>query len=238
MAETIDLGCINVEVIQKDIKNVHLSVYPPTGRVRISAPLHMSLDTIRVSAISKLGWIKQEQQKLRDQERETPREYLDRESHRLWGKRYLLKVVERESAPLVEIKHGKLVLQVGCEADTAKKQAIVARWYRDQIKNVVPALIEKWSPLINITPPNLFVRQMKTKWGSCNSAVGNIRLNSELAKKPRECLEYVLVHELMHFLEPTHNQRFIALMDKFMPLWRHHRDVLNRLPVRHEKWIY
>ena len=238
MTETIELGDIVVDVIQKDIKNVHLSVYPPTGRVRISAPLHMSLDTIRVFAISKLGWIKQEQMKLRDQERETPREYLDRESHYLWGKRYLLKVVEREGAPRVEIMHGKLVLQLSRGADAVKMQAIVAQWYRDQIKDVVPSLIENWAPVIGVTPPNLFVRQMKTKWGSCNPQAGNIRLNSELAKKPRQCLEYVLVHEMVHLLEPTHNQQFIALMDRFMPLWRNHRDTLNRLPVRHEHWVY
>ena len=238
MPETIDLGDIVVDVAKKDIKNVHLSVYPPTGMVRISAPLHMSLDTIRVFAISKLGWIKQEQKKLRDQERETPREYLDRESHQVWGKRYLLKLVEREGAPRVEINHSKMILQVGRGTDVAKKQAIVAQWYRELIKDVVPWLIDKWAPEIGVTPPNLFVRQMKTKWGSCNPKAGNIRLNSELAKKPRQCLEYVLVHEMVHLLEPTHNQRYIALMDRFMPLWRNHRDTLNRLPVRHEDWVY
>ena len=238
MPETIELGDMVVDVTQKDIKNVHLSVYPPTGRVRISAPLHMSLDTIRVFAISKLGWIKQEQQKLRDQERETPREYLDRESHQVWGKRYLLKVVERESAPHVEIKYGTLELHVSRGTAGVKKQAIVAQWYRDQIKDVAPTLIEKWESVIGVPSPNLFVRQMKTKWGSCNPKAGNIRLNSELAKKPRQCLEYVLVHEMVHLLEPTHNQQFIALMDQFLPLWRNHRDALNQLPVRHEHWVY
>ena len=238
MADTIELGDILADVIQKDIKNVHLSVYPPTGRVRISAPLHMSLDTIRVFAISKLGWIKQEQNKLRDQERETPREYLDRESHHVWGKRYLLRVLEREGAARVEMKHSTLVLQVRPGTYGAKKQAIVDRWYRDQIKDVVPTLIKKWEQVIGVTAANLFVQQMKTRWGSCNSKAGNIRLNSELAKKPRECLEYVLVHEMVHLLQPTHNRQFIALMDRFMPLWRNHRDALNRLPVRHEHWVY
>ena len=238
MTETIDLGGILADVIQKDIKNVHLSVYPPTGRVRISAPFHMSLDTIRVFAISKLGWIKQEQQKLRDQERETPREYLDRESHFSWGRRYLLKVVEREGAPRVEIKHNQLVLQISRGTDVTKKQAILAQSHRDQIRDVVPTLFGKWESVIGVKVANLFVQQMKIRWGSCNPKAGNIRLNSELAKKPRECLEYIAVHEMVHLLEPTHNQQFIAFMDRFMPSWRHHRDALNRLPVKHEHWLY
>lgn len=238
MTTKLDLGGTVVDVIQKEIKNVHLSVHPPTGRVRISAPSHMSLDTIRVFAISRLEWIKKQQTKLRDQERETPREYLDRESHFVWGKRYLLKVVDQENAPQVEIRHNKLVLRIRSDADRAKKQSVVGGWYRDQIKNAVPSLIEKWSPVVGVTVTQFYVQQMKTKWGSCNPAAAHIRLNSELAKKPRECLEYIVVHELVHLLDPTHGQQFIALMDRFMPLWRNHRDELNRLPVRHEHWVY
>ena len=238
MTKTIELGDILVEVIQKNIKNVHLSVYPPTGKVRISAPLHMSLDTIQVFAISKLEWIKQKQKKLREQERETPREYLDRESHYVWGKRYLLKVVEKQAPPRVKMNHTTLVLQVRPGTDRAKKQAIVTQWYRDQIKGVAPSLIEKWETVIGVKVANLFVQQMKTRWGSCNSPARNIRLNSALAKKPRECVEYVLVHEMVHLLEPSHNQRFKSLMDRYMPLWRNHIDVLNRLPVGNDHWSY
>ena len=232
MTKTIELGDIVVDVIQKNIKNVHLSVYPPTGRVRISAPLHLSLDAIRAFAISKLGWIKQKQRKLRDQGRETPREYLDHEIHHVWGKRYMLKVVQRDAAHRVEVKDSTLALQVRPGTDVAKKQAILDRWYRDQIKEVMPELIEKWETVINVKVANFFVQRMKTRWGSCNPSSGNIRLNSELAKKPRECLEYVLVHEMVHLLEPTHGRQFIALMDRFMPLWHNHRDALNWLPVR------
>ncbi len=238
MAETIQLGDISVDVIQKDIKNVHLSVHPPTGRVRISAPLHMSLDTIRVFAISKLGWIKREQKKLREQERETAREYLNRESHYAWGKRYLLKVVELDAAPIVTPKHKTLLLHVRPGTDIAKKRAILGQWYREQVKDALPRLIEKWEPLMGVKVTKFFVQQMKTKWGSCNPTAGNIRLNSELAKKPLECLEYIVVHEMAHLLEPTHSQRFIAYMDRFMPQWSHYRDELNRLPVRHEHWEY
>jgi predicted metal-dependent hydrolase len=238
MATKIDLGGISVEVLKKDIKNVHLSVYPPTGKVRISAPLRMNSDTIRVFAISKLGWIRQQQKKVQEQKREPPREYLDRESHYVWGKRYLLKVIERDAAPEVELKHSQLVLQVRPATGEEKKQAILEEWYRMQLKAAVPPLIAKWEPLMGLKLGRFFVQRMKTKWGSCSRASSGIRLNTDLARKPRECLEYIVVHEMVHLLEPTHNSRFLALMDLFMPTWRFHREVLNRLPVRHESWEY
>ena len=238
MIRQLKLGDITVEVVLKDIKNIHLSVNPPTGRVRISAPLRMSVDTIRLFAISKLGWIKQQQKKLLLQGRETPREYLDRESHYVWGKRYLLTILEKDQAPFVELKHSKMLLQVRPGTDEKQRQAIVEGWYRAQLKAAVPSFIAKWEPLLGVTVKRFFVRRMKTKWGSCNPAAGHIRLNTELAKKPRECLEYIVVHEMTHLLEPTHNARFAALMDQFMPSWRFYRDRLNRLPVSHEKWVY
>jgi len=238
MAETIELGDIKVEVVKKDIKNIHLSVYPPAGRVRISAPSRMSLDTIRVFVISKLGWIKQQQQKFQSQARETPREYLDRESHYVWGKRYLLRVIESDTAPAVELKHSRMFLHVRPGTDTAKKQIIMETWYREQLKQALPPLIAKWEPLMGVQVARFFVQRMKTRWGSCNPGARRIRLNTDLAKKPRECLEYVVVHEMVHLLEPTHNARFVALMDQFMPKWQFYRDVLNRLPVRHEDWGY
>ena len=198
----------------------------------------MSPETIRIFAISKLGWIKQQQKKLLEQERETQRDYIDRESHYVWGKRYLLKVVELEAAPCVERKHSSLILQVRPASDWAKKQTIMAQWHRSLVKKATPPLIAQLEPLMGVKVSKFFVRQMKTKWGSCNPAAGNIRLNSELAKKPPGCLQYIIVHEMTHLLEPTHNQRFVKFMDRFMPQWTQHRDALNRLPVRHENWVY
>ncbi|MGC9972978.1 MAG: SprT family zinc-dependent metalloprotease [Bryobacteraceae bacterium] len=238
MLTQIDLGGISVDVVKKDIKNVHLSVYPPTGKVRISAPVRMNLATIRVFAISKLGWIRQQQKKVREQEREPAREYLDRESHDVWGKRYLLKVVEKDAAPAIELKHSQLVLQVRPATGEEKKQAVLEEWYRLQLKVAVPTLIAKWEPFMGVKVERFFVQRMKTKWGSCNPATAGIRLNTDLARKPRECLEYIVVHEMLHLLEPTHNSHFMTLMDLFMPTWRFHREVLNRLPVRHESWGY
>ncbi|OGW51806.1 MAG: metal-dependent hydrolase [Nitrospirae bacterium RBG_19FT_COMBO_58_9] len=238
MMAQVQLGDIAVDVVKKDIKNVHLSVYPPSGRVRISAPSRMSLDTIRVFAISKLDWIKQQQKKLREQERETPREYLDRESHYVWGKRYLLKVIENNSAPEVDLKRSILVLRIRPGSSEEKKQTALEEWYREQLKAAVPPLIAKWESLLGVKVKRFFVQRMKTKWGSSSPVAGSIRLNTELAKKPAECLEYIVVHEMIHLLEPTHNSRFIALMDQFVPKWQFQRQELNRLPVRHETWGY
>lgn len=238
MVTQIDLGGIAVEVVQKDIKNIHLSVYPPTGRVRIAAPLRMDIDTIRVFAITKLGWIKNQQQKLCEQERETLREYLDRESHYVWGKRYLLKIEEQDAAPEVELKHNKLILRIRPATSRGKKQKILDAWYREQLKAALSSLLDKWVSLMGVKIGRCFVQKMRTKWGSCSHSTGNIRLNTDLARKPPECLEYIVVHELAHLLESTHNQRFIALMDHFMPKWRFYKDQLNRLPVRHEDWNY
>ena len=238
MNTQIELENIKVDVVLKDIKNIHLSVYPPTGRVRISAPSHMKVETVRVFAISKLGWIKKQQRKILEQERETPREYLNRESHYVWGKRYLLKIEESDEPPLVELKHNHMLLMVRPGTDDRKKQSIIDFWYREQLRKAVQPLISKWEPIMGVKVKKLFVQHMKTKWGSCNSKTSNIRLNTELAKKPRECLEYIVVHEMVHLLEPTHNARFISLMDQYVPKWQFLKEILNQLPLRHESWGY
>ncbi|MCH7665597.1 MAG: M48 family metallopeptidase [Acidobacteria bacterium] len=238
MTAQIQLEDIAVDVVFKDIKNVHLSVYPPTGRVRISAPKHMNLEAIRVFAISKLGWIKRQQAKLRDQQREAPRDYVDRESHYVWGKRYLLSVSERDRPPSIELEHSHMILRVRPQTGSDKKQALVEAWYREQLREAVAPLIARWQALLGVSVERLFVQRMKTKWGSCNPKARTIRLNTELAKKPPECLEYIVLHELVHLLEPTHNARFVELMERFMPKWQFHRQELNRLPVRREEWSY
>lgn len=238
MTDRIQLGDTPVEVRRKAIKNLHLSVHPPSGRVTISAPERMRLDAIRVYAISKLDWIRDQQRKLRAQDRETPREYLERESHYLWGKRYLLSVEEREAPPAVDLDHQKLRLQVRPGASPAKRRQVLDDWYRRQLKAAVPSLIETWEPRIGVEVAAFQMQRMKTKWGSCTHPKGTIRLNTELAKKPPPCLEYLVVHEMLHLIEPTHNQRFIALMDHHLPNWRITRNILNDLPVRHEDWKY
>ena len=234
----LQLGKINVDVLQKDIKNIHLSVYPPTGRVRISAPTRMDLDTIRVFAISKLSWIKKQQTKLRTQEREAPREYLNRESHYFNGKRYLLKVIEQSAVPRVELKHSIIELHVRPQTNKEKMKSILDEWYRSQLKAALPALIAKWEKKMNVKVNEFGIKKMKTKWGTCIREAKRIWLNLELAKKPKECLEYIVVHEMVHLLERKHNDRFISLMNELMPKWKFYKEELNRRPLRHENWSY
>ncbi|WP_243366079.1 M48 family metallopeptidase [Fundidesulfovibrio soli] len=238
MVTRISLGEIEVDVVLKDIKNIHLSVYPPHGKVRVAAPSRMDLDTIRVFTISKLDWIRKQQAKFRDQERETPREYLERESHFLWGRRYLMRVVEEDEVPRVELEHRTMTLRVRPGTDENKRQDIVEGWYRGQVKAAATPLIKKWEKRLGVQLERFSVRRMKTRWGSCNPTTRSIRFNTDLAKKPKDCLEYLVVHELAHLVEPTHNSRFVDLMDRLMPKWRFHREQLNQLPVRHEDWSY
>ena len=236
MAAQIMLGDIAVEVIFKDIANVHLGVYPPSGSVRIAAPEHMNVDTIRVFAVSKLAWIKEQQQKLYDQERETIREYVDRESHYVWGERYLLKIVEAQGPPIVELGARELTLKIRPGASAEARRAAVSKWYREQLKAAVRELLAKWQPIVGVTSDRVFVQKMKTKWGSCNPGRRSIRLNTNLAKRPLYCLEYVLVHELTHLLERSHNDQFTRHMDGFIPHWREYREMLNASPLTHEEW--
>ncbi len=238
MGEQIDLGELQIEVLRKKIKNLHLSILPPTGRVRIAAPEHMTLAVIRVFVVSRLAWIRAQQRKMQAQPREAPREYLDRESHYVWGRRYLLKRLEKDAAPRVELQHSHLLLQLRPGSDEARSQEILDAWYRQQIRAAVPELIDKWSPVLGVQVGRIFVQQMKTRWGSCNPASAAIRLNTDLAKKPPACLEYIVVHEMTHLLEPSHNARFVALLEQFLPQWRHLKNELNSLPVRHEHWDY
>ena len=231
MEAQIKLGDIVVDVVLKDIKNVNLRVFPPTGRVRITAPRHVTIDTLRVFAVSKLDWIKKQQAKLRNQPRETPRKYVDRESHYVWGKRYLLTVLEADKPALIALQDGRMILRVPPGTNRPKKKALVERWYREQIKMAVPPLLERWQPQIGVKTERFFVRRMKTLWGSCNPKARTIRLNTELAKKPEKYLEYIVVHELAHMQEPSHNARFRALMDRLIPSWRLLRGELNRAPL-------
>lgn len=238
MRDLLDLGELQVEVTRKAIKHVHLSVLPPAGKVRIAAPQSMPLDTIRLFLVSKLVWIRSQQRKLQAQERETPREYLSKESHHLWGKRYLLEITYADVAPAVSLTPRQLQLHVRPGTDRVKCEELLDAWYRQQLYDAIPGLLAKWEPLLGVQVKRTFVQRMKTKWGSCTPRKSYIRLNTDLAKKPPECLEYILVHELLHLLEPRHNERFQTLMDLYLPSWTLLRRRLNALPVRHEDWDY
>lgn len=238
MGSQLQLGDLSVDVVLKDIKNVHLSVHPPSGRITISAPSHMNLKSIRAFAISKIGWIRRQQDILVRQRRETPRECLERETHFVWGRPYLMQVVEASMPPSVELQHTDIILRVRPKTTVERRHTIIQEWYRQQLKDAIPPLLKKWVPIIGVLPSAVTVRKMKTQWGSCSPGPATIRINLELAKKPPKCLEYIVVHELVHLREPTHNVRFRAFVDQFMPSWSHRRDELNSLPVPHEYWRY
>lgn len=236
--QQIMLGDICIDVVHKDIKNLHLSVYPPSGRVRISAPLRMDTDTIRVFTVSKIGWIRKQQAKLLGQEREAPREYINRESHYYLGKRFLLKVVEHNAPPKVVLKHNTIELYVRENTSSDKNKAVLENWYRQRLKEMVPGMIAQYENKLKVNVAELAIKKMKTRWGTCNRNAGRIWLNLELAKKPLHCIEYIIVHEMAHLLERRHDEVFISHMDKFLPKWRFYKEELNRSPLRHENWDY
>ncbi len=235
---TFQLGETGITLEKKGIKNIHLSVYPPDGAVRVSAPYYLSDDVIRIFIIQKLDWIKKQQAKLRDQIRETPREYKNKESHYFWGQRYLLKNLTCEGGSYVSLDHKHIFLHTSLKMDSKGKERVLESFYRKELREVSERLINDWVSKVGVDLEKFYIQRMKTKWGSCSPNKKSIRLNLELVKKPPECLEYIIVHELIHFIEPTHNQNFITLLDRHMPKWRSHRDTLNKLPVRNEKWKY
>ncbi|PUE08870.1 metal-dependent hydrolase [Limnohabitans sp. T6-5] len=231
MTDVIELGDITISVTFKAIMNVHLTVHPPDGQVSLVAPLGTRPEVVRAYAITRLGWIRQQQATLGAQARETPRQYVERESHYLWGRRHLLNVVEGEGKAFVTLDHKRITLHVRPGSDAAKRAEVLHEWRKRLLHDVVPGLIAKWQPRLGVQVSGYFLQRMKTQWGSCNHAAGNIRLNTELVKKPKDLLEYVVVHEMAHLLEPTHSERFAALLDLHYPTWREARAELNELPL-------
>jgi hypothetical protein len=235
----IKVSDITIDVVRKDIKNLHLAVYPPAGRVRIATPLKIDDEGVRLFAISRLAWIKRQRSKFEAQERQTKREYVSGESHYFEGNRYLLNVIYRDAAPKVKIRNKRYIdLYVRPNSTAEQRERVVTKWYRQRLKEKIPALIKKWHAITNVQVDGWQVKQMKTKWGTCRREAKRIWLNLELAKKSSHCLEYIIVHELVHLLERHHNDRFIALMDKFMPQWRFYQNELNQHILSYNDWSY
>jgi predicted metal-dependent hydrolase len=231
MSDTIQLGEIAIAVTRKDVRHVHLAVHPPDGRVTLVAPTHTRLDVLRAYAVSRLGWIRAQQAGLRGQARETPRRFIERESHYVWGRRHLLTVVECDAKPSVRIDHRRIFLSVRPGASQLRRDAVMQEWQRSLLHAAVPALLQTWEAKLQVCVNGYFLQRMKTRWGSCNPRTATIRLNTELVKKPKDLLEYVVVHELLHLIEPTHSARFTALLDQHYPSWRDARAELNALPL-------
>ena len=236
MTQIIELGDISIRVTRKAIKNVHLSVHPPDGHVTLSAPTSIRLEVVRAYAISRMRWIRDQQRRLSAQARETPRQFIGRESHYLWGRRYLLTVIEQDCKPRVSLDHKRINLIIRPGTDMAKRAEIMHEWHKSLLHDFIPPVIRKWELKLGVQVAAYFLQRMKTRWGSCNYAAKHIRLNTELVKKPKDLTEYVIVHEIIHLLEPTHNQRFFSLLDEYLPSWREARAELNELPLGAESW--
>ena len=230
---------ISVEIVRKDIKHLHLGVYPPSGRVRVASPSRLDDDAVRLAVISRLGWIRRQQAEFAQQDRQSQREFVTGESHYFWGRRYRIDMIEHNGPPAVRLPNNTTMeLRVRLGSDREVREAVLHRWYRHQLRAELPALVAKWQPRVGVIVNDVRIKKMKTRWGSCNAVAGRIWLNLELVKKPPSCLAYIFVHEMVHFLERHHNERFRALMDALMPQWRLYKDELNRAPLAHETWRY
>jgi len=230
---------IDVEVFRKDIKNLHVGIHPPEGRVRVAAPLKLSEEAVRLAVVTRLGWIQRQRRGFAEQVRQSEREMVTGESHFYLGRRYLLDVVESDGRSSVSIPNNTTIrLQVPEHSDREVREAVLSRWYRRQMKQMLPELVQKWEPVVGVEAAEVRIKRMKTRWGSCNQEAGRIWLNLELIKKPATCMEYVLVHEMVHFHERHHNQHFRDLLTRAMPNWTSLRDELNRAPLSHEDWTY
>lgn len=231
MSDVFELGDITICLTRKPVKNVHLTVHPPDGRVTLVAPLATRTEVARAYAISRLGWIRQQRQRFHEQQREPPRQFVTRESHQLWGRRYLLTVTEADVKPHVKLDHRRIHLVVRPGADQAKKADVMHAWHKAMLHAELPKLIAQWERKLGVKVNGYYLQRMKTQWGSCNHRAGNIRLNTELVKKPKDLLAYVVVHEMLHLLEPRHSGVFMDLLDKHFPGWQEARAELNELIV-------
>ncbi len=237
--DIIEVGGIRVEVVRKPIKNLHLSVHPPEGHVRVSAPLRVDDEAVRLAVISRLRWIRRHQKTFANQPRQSQREMVSGESHYFMGRRYRLRVLEHNGPNRISWNgNAELMMRVRPGTGREKREQFLNDWYRRHLKSLMPDLISEWQPVIGVQVIDWGIKKMKTRWGSCNVQDHRVWLNLELAKKPPHCLEYVLVHEMVHLLERHHNERFKALMDQFMPQWQLYRDELNQAPLAHEEWVY
>ena len=237
--EELRIADVQIEIVKKNIKNLHLSVHPPYGRVRIAAPKTMSDEAIRVFAICKLSWIKKQRLKFQNQDRQSEREFISGESHYFLGRRYLLNVIYTSKKQRVElIKNNQIDLYVRENSTTEQREKVMSEWYRSFLKEQIPVIISKWEKEIGVKVNSWGVKLMKTKWGTCNIEAKRIWLNLELAKKSPRCLEYIIVHEMIHLLERNHNDRFHAYMDMFMPNWKEIKAELNGMVFENSNWTY
>ena len=235
--KTITLQKLKISTTRKDIKNIHLGVYPPDGKIRASIPLKTSDETLRLFLISKTSWIKKQQAKFLQQERQSKREYVSGESHYLFGNRYRLNVIDTNESPKIKI-HKKTHLNLYVKSNTSlqQKEKLFEQFYRLELEKIIPKLLKKWGKKVGVDVNQVKIRKMKTKWGTCNAKKKQILLNLEMAKKPLHCLDYVFVHELVHMIERNHTDRFIELLELAYPKWKKSKQELNQGILSYSVW--
>lgn len=236
---TLEISDLLVELVRKDIKNVHLSVLPPDGRVRLSAPLSMTEDSARLAVVMRWSWIRKKQKEFTSQRREAFREYVNGESHYFDGQKYLLSLVEAEMAAKVCVAgNGRIELHCRADASHLAKQRAFGIFYRHHLNSLVDRTLASYCRAFEVQEPEVRIQRMRTKWGSCNAKSQRLLINLELAKKPRQCFEYILAHELAHLRVRYHNQEFLKILENVLPDWAHRRDILNSLPLAYDEWAY
>ena len=235
----ITVSGVRVEIVRKDIKNLHLGVYPPHGRVRVAAPLRVSDEAVRLAVIGKLAWVKRQRAQFEAQPRQSEREMVSGESHYFLGRRHRLRLIQHEGPAKVTVRGKSIIeMRVRPEMEPRQREWVLHRWYRQQLRQIIEPLLERWQATLEVQMAECRIKKMKTKWGTCNADARRIWLNLELAKKPGQCTEYVLVHELVHLRERHHTDCFVAIMDRSLPQWRTLREELNAAPLAHEMWTY
>lgn len=226
-----------VDTIKKDIKNMHLGVYPPNGRIRVAAPLKTSDEAIRFFVISRMPWIRKQQLKFLKQERETQREFVTGESHYFLGKRYRLNIIHTDGRPKTELRRTTFIdLAIRPDMTSEQREMIFEKFYRSELRKLVPGLLERWQKKVGVQAKEVCIKKMKTRWGTCISKERRIWLNLELAKKPLHCIDYVFVHELVHLIEKNHSERFMQLLESALPNWRSSREELNNGALGYSTW--
>ncbi len=226
--EQLKIEDILITVIRKPIKNLYIRVLPPEGRVQMSVPLTVSGDAVSRFAASKLDWIRKHRCRIRSRSPKEPFRYEEGEIHMVWGRPCGLEIRYEKGSQRAFLSGSRLVLQVSPQADAAQREQVLNQWYRCQLGEALPAVIDRCREITGLSASQWRIRRMKTRWGSCNIPEKRIWLNLYLARKPKECLFYVAVHELVHLLEPYHNKRFREWMDRFYPDWRRVKEILNR----------